>query len=70
MSPDGLPAGPGRLRHQRHQRPQQLRAVWRRDREGTRVELHAELLAEVAPQLELLVVPTGTEIVLPPNGRP
>ncbi len=49
---------------------QQLRAVWRRDREGTRVELHAELLAEVAPQLELLVVPTGTEIVLPPNGRP
>jgi membrane protease subunit HflK len=47
---------------------EQLLEAWRLDREGTRVELHAQALEAVAPHLRVVAAPEGTELVLPMEG--
>jgi len=41
-----------------------LHEAWMADREGTRVDLHAQLLELVGPELQLFVAPADSEIVL------
>jgi len=47
----------------------ELLPAWRRDAEGTRVDLHARALAAVQDAVALQVVPAGAEIVLPSRGN-
>ncbi len=47
---------------------EQLHDAWQQDREGTRIELHAQALEVVAPHLRIVSVPPDAEIVLPTPG--